>query len=190
MTDLYYIQPVFAPDAKRTERNINSIRSFGEYLKQNGTDNNNLTVVIGGWAKTDELWEQINRACKESFNESFNPIRFDRNYGKATVVNKLVAMAEQSKPSYDYILTADSDILFPIEQRNMFARLIIAAKQSETAKRQPFGLLSLNQLGAGCHWKVCYENGIAYEISMGEQLIKKSLFGRPFQAELLVVAYF
>jgi hypothetical protein len=172
---ILYAQPVFAPDKMRLDRNINSIKSFGQYLKTNGNDGMQLTIAIGGWAKDDALWNEIVEACKDAFGGKVSPIRFDRNYGKATVVNKLVALSKEQGAKFDAILTADSDILFPLDTPNMLARLAIAALKMEARKGMPFGMTSLNQLGAGCHWKVCYENIVEYDIKVGKGTYKEKI---------------
>lgn len=173
--NIIFVQPVFAPDQMRLERNINSIKSFGQYVRVNGTDGYNVSVVIGGWAKTDELWNKIVEAGKEALGTSFNPIRFDKNYGKAATVNKLVAVANENAIAYEALLTSDSDILFPLETKHMFNRLVVAAIRSEAAKGRIWGLIALNQLGNGCHWKVCYENGFDYAIQAGPDSFKEKV---------------
>jgi hypothetical protein len=172
---ILYAQPVFAPDKMRLDRNVNSIKSFGQYLKVNGNDGMAITIAIGGWAKDDALWEEIVNACKEAFGGKVIPIRFDRNYGKATVVNKLVSISKEQGAKFDAILTADSDILYPVDTANMLARLAIAALKMEARKGKPFGMISLNQLGAGCHWKVCYENVVEYELKLNKGVFKEKI---------------
>lgn len=167
--NIIYAQPIFVPDEKRLERNINSVKSFGEYLKNNGADGLSLSITFGGWAKTDDLWNKIVDAIKTYINPNIQPIRMDKNYGKAHVVNNLVNSALQQNPKIEAILTADSDILFPLETTNMFARLIIAAQQVTVAKRQDWGLISLNQMGQNCHWKSCYDNQIKYMVTVYNQ---------------------
>lgn len=165
MTNIAYVQPIFAPDERRAERNINSLATMGAYIKQYGTNGFPLTMVIGGWAKTDALWEKMLAACKEHIAPDFVPIRFDRNYGKAMVVNKLMKVTQDHGTKVDYMLMADSDILFPIDSPNMFGRLVIASQQCETNKKKPFGMVALNQKGEGCHYKSCYENSFTYTIN-------------------------
>jgi hypothetical protein len=168
MSKILFAQPIFAPDQKRLERNLNSIKSFGEYVKKYGTDGNHVTVIMGGWAKTDELWNEIVKECKTSLGENFNPIRFEKNYGKAIIVNQLVQNAKLNDTSkdFEYILTADSDILFPEETKYLFGRLVNMATNCQTSKHKPFGMISLQQLGAGCHWPVCYENNLTYTLTV------------------------
>jgi hypothetical protein len=173
--NILYAQPVFAPDQARTDRNVNSIKSFGQYLKVNGQDGFRITIAIGGWAKDDSLWEQIVAACKEAFGSTFMPFRFDKNYGKASVVNKLVAIAAENGTPFEAMLTADSDILYPLETTNMFVRLVASSIRLEARRGIPFGMTALNQLGSGCHWKVCYENVADYSITLGKTTYKEKI---------------
>lgn len=166
---ILFAQPIFAPDQMRLERNINSIESLGQYLKENGTDNMNLSIVIGGWAKTDELWEQMVTACKTHLNPQFTPVRFDKNYGKAHVLNGLINHALQQQPTINAIISADSDILFPLETPNMFLRMAIAAEQMVNMKKQNWGMIAFNQLGQGCHFKSCWTNQAKYIATIKNQ---------------------
>lgn len=166
---ILFALPIFAPDQMRLERNINSIQSVGQYLKENGADGFNISLILGGWAKTDELWNKIVEACHQHISPQLNPIRFDKNYGKAHVVNSLVGHSIQQNNQINAILTADSDILFPVETQHMFMRLAVAAEQSVATKKQNWGLIALNQLGQCCHWKVCYENQIKYITTVKNQ---------------------
>jgi hypothetical protein len=172
---ILYVQPIFAPDQRRCDRNTNSIKSMGDYIKINGTDGIQVTVVFGGWAKTPELWDKIKSEILHAFGPSINAIVFDKNYGKAMVVNKLVEMAKQQNVGYHAILTADSDILFPLENHHMFGRLAYAAIQLENIKKKPFGMMALNQSGECCHWKCCYENSTEYSVTTGNQTIVEKI---------------
>ncbi len=172
---ILYVQPIFAPDQRRADRNIASIQTMGEFIKTNGTDGIKLTIVFGGWAINDDLWNQIVSACKKYINESINPVRFDRNYGKALIVNKLIKVAEQTTDNFQAMLTADSDILFPLENKNMFGRLAFAATQLESQKQKPFGMVALNQKGEACHYASCQENNIEYIINTGSGSINEKI---------------
>ena len=178
MTHILYVQPIFVPDEKRLERNINSIRSFSQYIKTHGTDGNNLSIVLGGWARTEELWNKILLVIKECFGENYEPIRFEKNYGKAVVVNKLVEISKtiDNVKNFEYLLTADSDILYTTDVKYMFGRLITMVKNVNTSKHKPFGMIALNQMGEGCHWKVCNENQLTYTIQInGPETIEEKL---------------
>ena len=65
------------------------------YLKDNISIDIKITTVFGGWAATDVLWNKIIEVFKTSFD--IIPIKFDKNYGKAYVVNALVKSAENIK---------------------------------------------------------------------------------------------
>lgn len=166
---ILYVQPIFAPDEMRLERNVNSIKSFGEYLKSNGTDGFNMSITLGGWASKDEYWDKIVEACHLYISPQLTPSRFDKNYGKAHVVNNLVAASLNQNGNIEAILTADSDILFPLETQHMFLRLSIAAEQSIKTKKQNWGMIALNQLGQCCHWKCCYDNQMKYIATIKNQ---------------------
>lgn len=175
MPNILYVQPIFVPDQMRLDRNKNSIESFGRYIKSQGTGNIPLVVLMGGWARTDALWDEIVKCCKENISETFSPIRFDKNFGKAVVVNNLVKAAQNAQAAYDYILTADSDMLFAPEVKMLFIRLLGAANQVTETKKIPFGYISLNQKGAGCHWPVCYENIITYTATIGDMVFNEKM---------------
>lgn len=166
---ILFAQPIFAPDQMRLERNINSLQSLGQYLKENNTDGLNISLVIGGWAKTDELWNAVVSAAKEYINPNIQPVRFDKNYGKAHVLNTLVGHALQQQPTINAIISADSDILFPLETPNMFIRMVIAAEQMVQIKKQNWGLIGFNQLGHGCHFTTCWENQVKYIATVKNQ---------------------
>jgi hypothetical protein len=166
---ILFAQPVFAPDQMRLERNINSLQSLGQYLKENGTDSINMSVVLGGWAKTDELWNEIVKACHEHISPQMTPVRFDKNYGKAHVLNSLVNHALQQQPTISAIISADSDILFPLETPHMFLRMAIVAEQMVGIKKKNWGLIGFNQLGHGCHFKSCWDNQAKYIATIKNQ---------------------
>lgn len=167
--NILLIQPVFAPDERQAERNKNSIKSLGEYLKTHGTDGINLSIIMGGWAKTDELWNDIVQNGKKYFNDSFAPIRFDKNYGKAYVVNNLYRTVITQNNNIQALISADSDIIFPLDTPHLFTRLSVASEQMVKVKKQPWGLIGLNQLQHGCHFKSCYENQVEYKINIRDK---------------------
>jgi len=166
MTNIVFIQPIFAPDEGISERNVNSLQSIKNYIDVNGLDGCNVQVIIGGWARTDALWQKMVAKCKEVFGATYEPIRFDKNYGKAIVVNKLYEVARKNGVNPDFLFTCDSDILFQPEQKHMFLRLVAAANHLTEVKKIPFGMISLNQLSGNCHWPVCYQNQITYTMSV------------------------
>jgi len=137
MKKISFVQPIFAPDKLRLNRNLESLESIAKY-----TDKNNFDVKFhfGGWAKGD-YWPTINDLINDKFKDSpFIVKKFDRNYGKAVVVNSLVDGAES-----EYLLTCDSDMVFQMEEENMWQRLIECANKAKELRTNPFGLVSFNQ---------------------------------------------
>ena len=51
--DSIYIQPIFAPDKMRFERNMASLESFFSYMESNIYD---LKYAIGGWVSSEDFW--------------------------------------------------------------------------------------------------------------------------------------
>lgn len=173
--NILLIQPIFAPDVAQTERNVNSIRSLGTYLKKHTTDGFNLMVIMGGWAKSDDLWQIILNEGKAQFGPNFTPVRFDKNYGKAYVVNNLYKSVIAQNDNIDALISADSDIIFPLETPHILTRLVIAAEKMVEIKKQPWGLVALNQLEAGCHWKSCYDNQAEYTVNIKGKSYKEKV---------------
>lgn len=155
MKKVAYVQPIFAPDKLRFERNIASIKSMGEYLRK--YPYKDIELHFGGWAD-DDFWPTFKEFIKEEFKDfTFIIKKFDRNYGKAFVVNKLMKEVET-----EYVLTADSDILFLEEEKNMFERLVFAAEKVPEVRGKPMGLIALNQKGQNCHLDFCYKHKVEF----------------------------
>ena len=155
-----YIQPIFVPDEKRFERNLNSLKSFSTYVKEN---NLKIPCIFGGWGKEEYMKKIIEfLSNKENGLNIISIQKFNKNYGKAIVVNTLFKTVESKKVPFDYFLTADSDILFKLDNRNFFDRLENAAKQIEIIRKKPFGLISLQQEGQCCHLPMIYKNKINF----------------------------
>ena len=153
-----YIQPLFAPDMRRFKLNMDSLISMSEYCKKY---NYNLPVLFGGWV-ADEFWNEMVSFIKSNFPNIVGLSRFERNYGKAIVVNKLYEFVKEKKLNFKYILHADSDIIFPLETPEMIERLEYAAEQSISFTKKPFGLIAPLQLEGNCHLSCCYENKYTY----------------------------
>ena len=156
MSRTIYLQPIFVPDEKRFKRNLDSLNSFIIYCKK---WNVNINCLFGGWGKK-EYMDQIIKLLQDK-SLPFNVVnisRFEKNYGKATVVNHLVEKADDKGLEYDFILTADSDILFKPDVPNMVERLENCAKELEEYRKIPFGIITFNQEGDNRHWKKVYEN--------------------------------
>lgn len=173
--NILIIQPIFAPDQVQTQRNIDSIHSLGTYLKTHGTNGINVMLTMGGWAKDDSLWESVAFAGRQEFGDKFSPTRFDRNYGKACVINTLYKNVLNQNPNIQSIISMDSDIIFPLDCKNIFTRLSVAAEKLTESKKMKWGMIALNQRGAGCHWQNCYENQAEYVVSIKGETYKEKM---------------
>lgn len=154
-------QPIFGPVNRVTERNINSLISLGKYLKENKVDN--VDVCFGGWCVDKVQWEPIISTIREHFGKK-DILSFKDNVGKAVVINNLTK--KFLKPHHRYIMSVDSDILFPQDNKEFFNRLITMSSKTEAIKQKPFGLIGLQQNGHGCHYKTCYDNVKEYLINI------------------------
>lgn len=164
---ILFIQPIFAPDRLRLNRNLDSIKSFASYLKNNPYPD--LRIILGGWC-LPEFWDEVKQTVTDHMGSGVTIKRFDKNYGKATIVNTIYKSVTDKK--FDYMLTADSDIVFDGNQPNLFIRCIEAAKASEKIRQKPFGILALNQMGQNCHLKDhVYQNRQKFTGSFGEEEI-------------------
>ena len=74
------------------------------------------------------------------------------------------------------MLTADSDIVFPLESENIFNRLIHATNVVVAHKKRDWGMIGLNQLSQNCHLPCCYENRIEYNSIQGSGLKEKMVW--------------
>lgn len=173
--------PVFAPTEKMYLKNMESIISFVNYVKNNshyldGSKGHILDVYYGGWSVSDKYWDNISFFIKANI-PSAKVFRFEKNYGKAKVVNDLVSDYVIDKPDTQFMFTMDSDIQFTLDQKHFFDRLILAAQVLQDVSKKPFGMISLDQKGECCHWyeprtgytgmnqKINYKlNGIGEEI--------------------------
>ena len=154
----YYITTLFAPTRTKLDENIRSLKSFADYINHY---NYNVTIIVGGWIITDELWNITEKYINEIFKYKII-VRFDKNYGKAYVINNLVKKYLMQFKT-DYFLTADSDIIFPLSTEYLFDRLYEIPNQSEKHFNKKFGMVALNQEAQCCHIKeLIYENKYTY----------------------------
>lgn len=164
--DTIFIQPIFAPDQKRFERNMTSLTSFFKYCDH---FNNDVKFAVGGWCK-DEYWEKFVELVNGSYAKNkITLLRFEKNYGKAVIVNALYAKVKESNVDFKYMLTADSDMVFTTETTNLFERLEDVAAKSPAIRNKPFGMCGLQQLGHGCHFSSIYENEYFVENRFGNK---------------------
>ncbi len=160
MSNTVYIQPVFVPNQEMFEKNITSIQSF---IKCCETNNIKVDCIFGGWGK-EEYIEKIVKELSSNFKQIniLNFIKFDKNYGKAVIVNHLYkCITNTSKKEYTYILTADSDIIFKADEHNFIERLENCVSGIEQSRKMPFGMMSLNQLEDCRHLKQVFDNQIS-----------------------------
>lgn len=90
------VQSIFAPTRGQADRNLRSLRSISEYLKTYPIDS--LQVHFGGWGR-EEYLSEIFALIRDIFpGNASEPIGFDRNYGKAHVINETVRRACTLRP--------------------------------------------------------------------------------------------
>jgi hypothetical protein len=163
-----YIQPIFAADNILFKKNIDSIKSFGKYIQKYSFD---VKCIFGGWAYNDEMWNNICEVIKKEIpNEILiEVVRYDKNYGKAYVVNGLYKKI--SSLEFQFFLTADSDIVFDSEVAFLFERLEDAAMglASEGGNVKPFGYIGLQQTGQCTHRSSVYENETYVKNRFGDE---------------------
>jgi hypothetical protein len=163
-------QPIFGPISRVTERNINSLISLGKYIKEHNVTN--VDICFGGWCVDKQQWDPIISTIRECFGKK-DILSFKDNVGKAVVINTLTN--KFIKPHHQYIMSADSDILFPLDNKDFFGRLVTMARKTEEIKGRKFGLLGLQQHGQGCHYKTCYENIHEYKTNINGNEYKEKL---------------
>jgi hypothetical protein len=148
------------------ERNQKSIVSFFKYYNLH---NYTFTCVFGGYAGSDELWNEIeNTINSESKNKNTIVVRYDINYGKAHIVNDL---ASKFLEDNDYFLTADSDILFKSDEPNTIERLVEGFEEATNLGLNP-SLIALFHEEGNCHMlDLCYEHKYYYHGKYGYEMI-------------------
>lgn len=158
-----YIQPIFSPNSKYFEINKKSIISMSKYVKKYPYD---VKFVFGGWTATDDIWNDMEKIIRDNFDEKNLYLkRFDRNYGKAYIVNDLFKFVKDLE--FNFFLTADSDIQFVEDTPYLFERLLEMTAHSKKARNKTVGLIALNQLGHNCHLKHIYKNEYKYVNTFG-----------------------
>lgn len=140
---ILYIQPIFLPNDEIFDKNIQSIKSFSNVLNNTKV---HIDIELGGWSMTDEYWNSFMEKVNTFGFSNINITRFDKNYGKAYVVNKLTTNIND----YDYLLTADSDIIFK-DSKKFIERILRIVDKSESITGKPFGVMGINQEVSNCH---------------------------------------
>lgn len=163
-----YIQPIFAPNLEMLFRLIRSVTSFIDYYVKN---NYSFKCVFGGYCSKEEYWSMIEILLKyaiDNYNMNIIIMRFDKNYGKAYVVN---TMTTKYLTDEEYIFTADSDIIYIESQPSIIHRLIEAMEYSKSINLNP-SLVSLFQEDSNCHiLDICYEHKYYYNGQYGHEMV-------------------
>ena len=162
-----YVQPIFAPSEAQSERNLSSIRSLAAYLTTFQTSR--VTFHFGGWGVEPFITEIESEIC--ALFGSFSPAvkRFDRNFGKAVVVNDLVKTALAVGEYPDLLFLSDSDIIYDLTQLDIFGRIrkVFSVLPSRTGK--PFGVMALGQDGGCVHLPQARQNSLALKVTDGPE---------------------
>lgn len=162
VTKIFCAFPIFAPSKNLFDRNKDSILSFIDYLKVNdyylnGSKGFLLDISYGGWVKEQGWFDDLRDTIKENIPNA-KVYQFDKNYGKAKVVNELAFDYSKDNPTTNFLFTCDSDMCFEISQPHMFGRLVLAANVMQQKSNEifgnpkVFGMVALNQSEACCHW--------------------------------------
>ena len=166
--NIIYVQSIFAPNVNMLLRFVRSVSSFIDYYVKNDYK---FKCVFGGYCAKEEYWLIIDELLKSVIDNYHIDIivnRFDKNYGKAYVVNSLV---EKFLTNEEYIFTADSDICYIENQPNIIYRLVEAMNYSKAINLNP-SLISLYQEEANCHiLNACYENRHYYNGKYGSEMV-------------------
>lgn len=168
MSEMVYVQPVFCPSRGQTDLNLNSLISLAEYIKsQEQGSFLRFDVVLGGWCINDQYWQEIADVCDKHFPADWNISlkKFDKNYGKAFVVNYLMNKYLPEHPETKYIMTCDSDMVMLQDQRYLFQRGILACQVASQVRKQKTGLVAFNQAEDNCHWVQHMDMRAPYKIN-------------------------
>lgn len=159
ISNILYVQPIFIPDEIRFEQNKRSIESFATYIETYPTELS-LEVILGGWAINDLYWNKIVDVIKNcGLNTDVK--RFDKNYGKAYIVNNLIEFKKAS--NFQAFLTADSDMVFTLNDKYLLDRLVNIA-----AIEKNWGIIALNQYEQCCHLPVVNQNTKNVDIKVND----------------------
>ena len=144
------IQPCFCPNQKMFAINKRSLISILEYISRYRF--RNIKLSFGGYFAEDKHYDVFSSIINE-YNTNFNLDatlnRFNKNYGKAYIVNSLFRLYNGDK--YNYLFTMDSDIVFDINEYDIIRRLLNCHIKSEKVFGKELGMISLNQKEHCCH---------------------------------------
>lgn len=139
---LAFFYPIFCPDDIRLNEGVASLKSIlnHEYI-------NDIDIIVGGWCLNDEYWKVFEEMSKD---KAFSLKRFDKNYGKAYIINDLTNHYLSEHPDCEYFLSTDSDMILTEGQGNIFERLVNTATELKKMGKN-FSYFSLQQTGLCCH---------------------------------------
>jgi len=158
----FVTQPIFIPAADKAQRYIDSITSLGEYMRKYYPTDRRISFAFGGWCFDDEFWGVAAATIKEYFPDA-PCVRYKENKGKAVIINDLSRQFLYDNP---YLISVDSDILFPFYTPYMFDRLDIMFQMSQKIRKTPPGVIGLKQDENGVHYQSVYSNQYEYETAI------------------------
>lgn len=156
--NILYVQNIFVPTKDMFDKNYNSIISLISYLKQYPLIDNKLNFAFGGWCRNEKYFQDIRQLIKDNFKQTIVHT-FDKNYGKAHIVNKLV---NRHQNKYKYMITCDSDMVFDLECVDFFNRMVELAKNIESETNRPLGILAPSMTEENAHWNDKFTNKRTY----------------------------
>jgi hypothetical protein len=134
-----------------------------------------LSLWFGGWGREEYLHEIVDVIRDLFSNDIYEIARFDRNYGKALMVNETVKAMERNEPG-GYMLLLDADIVLDVSCQDMVARLAYIATQSRTFTNKPFGLIAPSQTEGNCHSPKIYDNSYTIPTQQAQQVGAEKIF--------------
>lgn len=169
MRSILFVQPIFVPNNLGLQVQLNSLTSLHEYVnKFGGKDIEGIEFCFGGWCAKEDYWYAVIDqlwAMHRYTNFKLHLDKYDRNYGKSYVVNKLF---DKYHIGESYMFTCDSDICFDITDTSgssIFARLLYLADVVSLNKPdgKEFGLFSLSQKELDCQLHNEYNRELTIE---------------------------
>jgi hypothetical protein len=164
MVKTLLIQPIFAPDEARYQRNLASARSL---IERASSDTEAFACLFGGWGRPDLIAQLSDFIAHNVPNQLAPPRLFESNIGKAAVTNALYRDHVQSRADIEHLWLIDSDMLLQEPADVQAALLVELANAFGDAQGRPAGLLSLAQAEHNCHVSAISENEVAIRLSDG-----------------------
>ena len=154
------VQTIFCPTKKMLNFQLSSLKSFSEYLDCN--PQMDAEIIFAGFVE-DEYYSELIAAIKKYFYKKCSFTRFEKNYGKAYVVNTVLKGYLENNNTTKYIFTFDSDICFYTDQGNIIQRL-----QNIFQVNKAIGLIACNFTGDNAHWISKFEDRASFN---GEEVV-------------------